>query len=146
MKNFEFQNLFKNIVFLNLIPIFINLLFMPFWFINNISLSTSLTLIELIMCLLLIPIYLILNNLFYSIKKNKKMFLDKVLLMLLSAECCTMIHYLNWGLSTGGLLNPDLETVMILTFEAVISGAFVIIGGITVQIFLLVRSTSKINN
>lgn len=63
----------------------------------------------------IVPLFLVILNI-YFINKKKVNWYVSIVLILLVIVINGAIMYLNWGLSTGNLLNPDSETVMVAIY------------------------------
>ncbi len=54
--------------------------------------------------------------------------------MLVITILCIIIDYFNWGISTGDLLKPDSETVLIIKLEMIVASIIVTISWIAVYV------------
>lgn len=111
-----------------LIPIAVHILFLPFWFMGKGTGNTAL--IELVVGALIIPIYLIIISFKFVDKISMGRFVTVLLLMIGITVIGNLISYCNWGISTGKLLTPDSETVLIAKMQIIISIIVVSIGWI----------------
>ena len=121
----------KNYILLYLIPVIVYLMFLPFWLLDLPSVSSAgVSLIELLLGTLVIPIYLII----ISYKYLNKVSIGKIIYFLLLIISLTLlghiISYFNWGISTRNLWNPDSETVHIIMLQIMTSLIIIILGWI----------------
>lgn len=99
----------KHAKFICLLIILPNVLCLPFWLIGkndlilNFQTGFNIFIVPFVICI------------FGSLKMNINPTLT-ILTFLLSGVTGSLLNYLGWGLWSGGLLNPDLETVMIQMF------------------------------
>lgn len=110
-----------------LVPIAIQLILLPFWFIDK---GAIVSLIGLAIGAVMTPIYLIIISFKFVEKISAGSFVGILLLMIGIAILACLINYFNWGLSAGNLLSPDSETVLIIKMQMVVSSAIVIVGWI----------------
>ena len=136
----------KTLLFSNFIPIIaIHICFLPFWFSNNISFRTMVGSIELVFNVVLLPLYLIIFNYIYSIKKKQFNFLPNIALMLSAAIFGNCLYYFNWGITTGRMFSPDGETIWLFQLETKIIFISIWVLGIIWQgiLLLLKRRLAK---
>lgn len=110
-----------------LIPISIQLILLPFWFIDE---DIIVSWIGLAIGAIVTPIYLIIISFKFIDKISAKSFLGMLLLMIGIAILVCLLNYFNWGLSTGNLLSPDSETALIIKIQMVVSSAIIMVGWI----------------
>ena len=110
-----------------LIPIVIHLLFLPFWFLAE---GGTLSLIEILIGTVGIPIYLIFVSYKLVDDLDAGNFFLVLFIMLVVTIFGILIHYFNWGITTGNLLKPDSATVLIIKSEILIASIIVIVGWI----------------
>lgn len=108
-----------------LIPIVIHLLFLPFWFLDK---NGTLSLAEMFICTVAIPIYLIIVSGKFLGDFSTCRFLLMLLVMLAVTLFGIAMFYFNWGISTANLFTPDSETVLIMQMQIIVSSAIVIVG------------------
>lgn len=144
-KEIQIKKMFNNMILMNFIPILlIHLILLPFWLIGNIELTTHITIMEMIIDIIVVPIYLIVVNLRYSLKTEKTLILNNFIFMVIGAFLSCGLHYLNWGVSTNLLLlNPDGETIYFFKLFLVLNLCFLLIGSIIIQILVLIRKNTK---
>lgn len=124
--------------FYYLIPIVIHLMFLPFWFLPQ--KGATVTLLEMVMGTIVIPVYLIIINFKFADKINMGKFTILLLLMIGITVAGHLIGYFNWGISTGNLFSPDSETLLIIRMQIIASTIIVTVGWIIV---CLVKSRMK---
>ena len=121
----------RNYILIYLIPVIVHLMFLPFWLLDIPSASSAgVSLIELLLGTLVIPIYLIIISYKYLNKVSIGKFLYFLLLMISLTLLGHIISYFNWGISTGNLWNPDSETVHIIMMQITTSLIIIILGWI----------------
>ena len=138
----------SNKLIINLFPvIIINFAFLLIWiFHKNIGLISSsfqiyiaiqvyVTLFQMIYNVIINPIYLIIINIVHSIKNKNKKFMINIALMMLSCIIGIFMHYFAWGITTGGLLNPDWGTIL-LFFLMLSCVPIIFIIGIIIQVII----------
>lgn len=108
-----------------LVPIAIHLLFLPFWFLDR---NGTLSLVEMFIGTIVIPIYLIVVGYKSPGDINTSRFWLILIVILVVTLLGIAISYFNWGISTGNLLKPDSETVLIMQIQIIVSSAIVIVG------------------
>lgn len=138
------KKLINNIFIQNFIPvILLHLIFSVLWIFtnknNDITGTTNVTMLETISDLVIVPVYLLIVNFRLCLKLKKYSFLLNFVLMEISAFLGNIMHYFNWGLTTGLLKNPDPETISI--FKAITSFDLIaiLIVSIVMQIVLVFR-------
>ena len=105
-----------------LIPILSQFLFLPFWFFDD---NGVVSLIELAVCTVVIPIYLIIVCYKFS---DCFIMLKRLAVMIVITLIDSAVYYFNWGISTSNLLTPDSSTLLIMQIQIIISSAIVVIG------------------
>lgn len=105
-----------------LIPILSQFLFLPFWFFDD---NGVVSLIELTVCTVVIPIYLII--ICYKFSDCFSM-LKRLAVMIVITLIDSAVYYFNWGISTSNLLTPDSSTLLIMQIQIIISSAIAVIG------------------
>lgn len=108
----------NNLFFINFVPvIFINIIFLILWYIRTkidpILVGAFVPLTEMFFNIILVPLYLIYFNYRYALRNKKNSFILNLFLMLVSILINNAFSYMNWGISSGLLLNPDYVTVAI---------------------------------
>lgn len=109
-----------------LIPIGVHLLFLPFLFWGNNQSIVSL--VEIIIGTIIIPIYLLIVSIKIVSEISTGKFTLFLLVMIGVATAGIFTSYFNWGITTGNLLKPDSETVLIMQIQIFVSSAIVIVG------------------
>lgn len=121
-----------------LIPIIIHLLFLPFWFLG--TNSSMVSLVELVIGTLVIPIYLIIISVKFADKISTGKFI--VLLSMIGITVLGhFIQYFNWGISTGNFFSPDSVTLLISRNTIITSTIIVTVGWIIV---FLIKNRVKV--
>ncbi len=102
--------------FLYFIPVFINIIALPFslkyGFQDILLLGTSIRDFCMWMNVLIVPLYLLATNVFFIAQKGKKSF-PCILMSIAVIASNALITYIDWGVFTGLFFNPDSETVMV---------------------------------
>lgn len=111
------------------IPILIELLLLPLWFLQNMYNGYSVALLEILLHALVIPIYLIIVS-YISLKKFRIKSLVLLLIMIGLVLVENLMGYFNWGFTTGYLFHPDSETVLLCETEIVVALIIVTVGWI----------------
>lgn len=113
------------VCFLYTIPILMHLLFLPFWLIKKNFANISL--IELIMGAVIVPLYLLIVSIKFIdiVNVNKRWTLISMIIIIFVSD---FINYFNWGVSTGNFFHPDSETILIIKYEVFFSVVFIILG------------------
>lgn len=117
------------------IPIIVHIFCLPFWFIEKNPGNTAI--FEMILGMLIIPMYLIIISFKYITIFNLGNFFKMLFLMIGIVVLGNLIFYFNWGISTGKLLAPDSETILILKYQMIISSCILLVGWI---IIFLIKS------
>lgn len=116
---------------INFIPVILNVLLLPLWYMESTYgfwTYGRTSFFELIFNSVLSPIYLLILNI-HLIKKRRRGILFHLLLMTISILCSAVIHYLNWGITSGNFFNPDEMTIgLVLFIEILFPLALVIVG------------------
>ena len=102
------------------VSVCISLLMLPLWFSKNLVDSS----IQIVVSTIGLPLVLIILNLFLLFKSRRKSFLLLYLVVPVSCLLSQLIGYIGWGISTGGLLCPDWETVILTAFLSMVSVGF----------------------
>lgn len=119
-----------------LAPIIINLLFLPLlWWSGESIVTIAVATINVVF----IPIYLLIVTNIIAKKLSIYRFIIFLLLMIVSAFFGTLTNYFNWGITTGHLLNPDSETLLILKVQFIISVGVILVGWIAISICKLIK-------
>lgn len=109
-------------VLLYLLPLIENILMLPLYVCCEVWWKISI--IQIITNTIIIPLYMV----FVLSAIIKKFNIGRLILSLFIILVCIILHYINWGIHTGYLLNPDSETIYILKCEIIISFFIVIVG------------------
>lgn len=123
------------------IPLVIHLFTLPFWLFEFGVISRNISIIELIILSIGIPICLLL---IYAKRKPKKKYIDLIIISIVNVISC-MMSYLNWGISTNKVFYPDSETIYIIIIATKMSIIISIVGwwGINVIKFLKLNEENR---
>ena len=110
------------------IPIIVHILCLPFWFTEKNP--GNVAIFEIILGIFIVPVYLILISSKYVTTFSLRKFLELFFLMIGISVMGNLIFYFNWGISTGKLLMPDSETILILKYQIIISSCILMVGWI----------------
>lgn len=110
------------------IPIIVHILCLPFWFTEKNP--GNVAIFEMILEIFIVPVYLILISSKYVTTFSLRKFLELFFLMIGISVLGNLIFYFNWGISTGKLLMPDSETILILKYQIIISSCILMVGWI----------------
>lgn len=125
----------NNIYFINFLPVIVfHLILLPIWLVPSLW---GVTIVSQIVTTLFLPYFLIELNTNHNLIRGKKLFIINWLLVSISTLVSFSLSYLNWGLASGGILNPDSETILILRWELTSSIILIFILSIIKQIGLL---------
>lgn len=118
------------IYFYNLaIAMVVSLSLLPFWYMENPILVPG---IQAVVNILILPIVLVVLNVTMFIKGKIGSFITLYVIIPLACLAGETCAYLNWGISTGNLLYPDEETILIMTFFSAASvGLAILLLGIS---------------
>ncbi len=104
----------------NLCPIALNLLLLPFWYLeevfNRIGITSYCT---LILNSMVVPIFLLISNIHFMNQHRGKR-LRYFLMMIVSVVCSAFVHYFNWGIVSGRFFTPDDLTVGLVLWMEVL--------------------------
>ena len=99
-------------------PNLANIMLLPLWYFgvkyNFFSIAKASD-YQGLLNIFIVPLFLVILNIYY-ITKQKVNWYVSIALILLVIVINGVIMYLSWGISTGGLLNPDSETVMVAIY------------------------------
>ena len=115
-----------------LLPLFVHVLIVPFWFIEKYAYSVST--VEIIMSTVLIPIYLVVVSAKQIIEISTYQFIRQIQKMGVVVYTGLIIQYFAWGFSTGRTFKPDSGTVALAYTQIVISTAIISLGLLTIFI------------
>lgn len=105
------------IVILNVVPIIIiELILLPFW-ISGSGIKTNFAIAQFLIMLGILPVYLAIVNFVLSIKYSNPYWGAKSFSIASAIFVGTLLGYVNWGLSSKHLFNPDGETIEVVKFE-----------------------------
>lgn len=124
---------------LNFIPVFINMLLFPLalkYEFQDVWGSSSIYILRIPLNILIIPIYLLIVNIIAMVKKSKRT-LPCSMLMCVVIILNSIITYIDWGLNTGLLWNPDSETVMVAIYVETVFPILIVLFGML--IFHIIR-------
>lgn len=109
-------------ILLNFIPVGIHILMFPMWYLENkyqFWSTGTISFYEIILNTLILPIFLLVINIIY-VNKEKCNFWFSALIMLFVVLISAGIHYLNWGITSQKIFDPDAMTVGIILWLEVI--------------------------
>lgn len=114
------------LMILYLLPVFLQLALLPFWFFleNCATLSAVLIIVNAVV----VPLYLSI----ISAKKKNHSFANSLISFVICIMC-SFVKYCNWGISTGYFFEPDSITILIVKTE-------IIIAGVILSIIFVIRS------
>lgn len=110
----------KVFIFNAIIAVISSFIFLPVWLSGTINATP----IQIIFNLIILPVILCGLNVILFLKGKLKSFNTLYFIMPIACILGELIGYLNWGISTGNLLKPDGETIM-LTKYFVLASAIV---------------------
>lgn len=131
----------KNMFWLNILPVVVNILFLPFWFIEekvDFITKGTISLVEMIFNAFIVPVFLLIIN-FYTLKKLNKPIWQHYIIMIITAIISGAICYINWGINGGNLLNPDGMTVALTQLIIIISVTIITVVSIVIKIVQLLN-------
>ena len=159
------RTFFKNILFINLIPIIvINIIFLPLWIIIKVKLNNTIipgeydifnfimkfrliiTILELLFNVLLNPIYLLIINMIYNKKLKNYKYIKNIIFMLLSCFIGILMFFINWGIANENIFNYDWKDIMILKYSLIFTMGIIFIIGLVEQLVLIKKyKNNKLN-
>lgn len=126
---------------LNILPVVVNILFLPFWFIEekvDFITKGTISFVEMIFNAFIVPVFLLIIN-FYTLKKINKPIWQHYIIMIITAIISGAICYINWGINSGNLLNPDGMTVALTQLIIIISVTIITVASIVIKIVQLLN-------
>lgn len=103
----------KNYLILSLLPIFLHLVFLPFWFSKNNYVSENVKIIEIgyhfIYCL-----GILILNFIYSFKQNKGIIFPNLLVMIMLISVSAFMLFMNYWVKTGNHIHFYYEDTFFL--------------------------------
>lgn len=120
--------------FINLLPIVLNILLLPFWYLETTYgfwIYGRTSFFEIILNCIFVPIFLLVFNVRYIYKQEVKVWID-LLMMFSSVICAAFIHYYNWGIVTGRFFKPDSMTIALIFWLEVVFPLVMICIGISI--------------
>ena len=126
---------------LNILPVVVNILFLPFWFIEekvDFITKGTISLVEMIFNAFIVPVFLLIIN-FYTLKKLNKPIWQHYIIMIITAIISGAICYINWEINGGNLLNPDGMTVALTQLIIIISVTIITVVSIVIKIVQLLN-------
>ncbi len=131
---FYFRNKISQIFSLNIIPIVvIQLALLPLWLFGSIMAKSYISIFGTLLSIILYPLYLSIINYKLSISQKSIEWIIKSISTPLAILICSLLHYFNWGISSGNLFSPDIKTIELVKLE--------IIYGLSISIILFVLSS-----
>jgi hypothetical protein len=80
--------------------------------------------------ILVIPLLLLKVNYRFSLKTKQKVFILDIFLVIIASMIGHGLSYLNWGITTGYLKEPDPATLGIVQLQVIIGLIVIVIGGL----------------
>lgn len=110
---------------LYIIPIIVHISLLPVHFIDGNRGYTELA--EAALGIIIVPIYLIIVSLKFTKRDCFKSYISQLLIMFVISVIGNIISYVNWGISTGNLLCPDSETVLLTRLQIITALSIIVI-------------------
>ena len=121
--------------------ILIHLLFRPLWY-KGVDSCASATTTEMIITMLILPLYLVMTN--YSLAKtfNKLtyVFVINALIIISCIWLSSYMHFKNWADSIGNWNSPDSETLEVMGFEKMVGIILCLLGLAIILVHLIVKN------
>ena len=129
---------------INLCPIALNLLLLPFWYLEQVFNRYGTTsFYELILNAIVAPIFLLVFNI-HRIKQKKERWWLLMLMMFISVAGSAFIHYFNWGITCGRFFSPDVMTVALgLWIDFLFPLTIIVIGMMIYGIVYAIKSRKR---
>jgi len=122
----------------------VHLVFLGLWTLaesaGNTGFRTNVTLAESAADLLAVPAWLLAVNGIFSRRTGDRGFLRKVPLLYCGSALGIGMHYFNWGITTGLLLTPDWETVLLFLVFLSVTAAELAAAGILIHLILHLKN------
>ena len=123
---------------LYIIPIIVHISLLPVHFIDGKTGYTGL--VEAALGIIIIPVYLTIVSLKFTNRVCFKSYILQLLIMFVVSVIGNIISYVNWGISSGNLLCPDSETVLLIRLQIITALSIIVV------IWSLVCMVMKIKN
>lgn len=125
---------------LNFIPILINILFLPFWWLEKIFEwpTGCISCFQMLLNAFAIPIFLCVINAVYIMKEKKNIWLC-LIIMVMIIFIDALILYINWGITSGNMFHPDSMTVGLLQLIIKIPLAVIFIGVVVFFVYKFIH-------
>lgn len=92
----------KKLLYYNILPVLaIHLILLPLWFIHTPFFEYNVSLGEMLINLVVVPLYLIILNFRYAVQEGKRNFFPYMATAWGVTLASNAFSYLNWGLATG---------------------------------------------
>ena len=101
-----------------MIAIITNLLFLPFWYFEDLVILPG---IQLLVNTILLPVTLVALNVYWFVKRKIDYFPMLYLVVPLACLASGLSMYFIWGIVTGHFFSPDEETIIVVTVMLIIS-------------------------
>jgi hypothetical protein len=101
-----------------LIPVVIGLVFLPFWYIKDFTLLPGL---QILANVVLLPIILVIMDSILFLRGKVGSYFILYLIIPFACLIGQLFSYFNWGISTGNLMRPDNETLMLAKYLVIIA-------------------------
>jgi hypothetical protein len=133
------NNLFKNILFLNTVPVILLqiVLFISWILFEKSNIFQGILSAHILFNVVIIPAVLIMLNFSYCVKNKRYFIFSYMGLVLTILVFCQGVYYLAWGITTGPLLNPGEGMISIMNFFLLLNLITVLAMGSLMQMVLL---------
>ena len=126
----------KNFLLLNILPVLLHILFLPFWFSENSTVQENVKFFEicyhLLFCLALLVI-----NFIYVFNKRKGIFYPNFFLMILLTAISAIMIFFNYSLSSGRYFHLSFKDTTFLLYLFIIPAVSITISTCIYQIFFV---------
>jgi len=113
---------------LALLPVaVVEAVWLPFWLARTYLTHPLLPIIALLLTGAVLPLYLAHIGTSFAWPSVRTRAFPALAILAFSALFAVFLHYLVWGISSGRLLRPDTETVMLMTFLAQVAACVALI-------------------
>jgi hypothetical protein len=126
----------KNYLMINILPLFLHILFLPFWFFENPSIQENVKFFEICYHLFFCLFLLITNFIYAFNKKRGILYLNFFLMILLTAISAIMIFF-NYSFSSGRYFNLIYKDINFLFYLFIIPAIAITISTCIYQIFFV---------
>lgn len=129
---------------INLCPIVLNLLLLPFWYLEEVFYRSGITsYCEPILNGMVVPIFLLIFNIRF-INRHREKRLGCFLMMCVSVIGSALVHYLNWGITCGRFFTPDDLTIgLVLWIDIIWPLAIIFIGMTIYEVVYAIKSRKR---